>query len=154
MRDYFNIFIPDEEYEVISFEQDDLPGVAVINKNLRRFYPKDTFVWQCSIMVYCEEIKEDGKLTKKEYKILDEFGEYLDRHIKGQFKEKPNAMMLARITWNGTREFVWRVYDPEPVNEFLQYSIDYKIHPREFEFSIEEDSRWELADIHFKVLDY
>ena len=83
--------------------------------------------------------------AKQEVNILNEFEDFLDEKIKGSEKEKPNALFLARITWNGTRQLIWRVYDPESTNNFLTDLITRKDYPREFDYQIKDDEDWKLT---------
>lgn len=83
--------------------------------------------------------------SRSEVEVIDNYGDYLDNEIKGPDKEKPNALFLARITWNKTRELIWRVYNPEISNSFLQEIITANSSPRQFDYRIDPDDNWELA---------
>ena len=96
-----------------------MPGVAAINTNLKSFEPKEVFAWHFSIMFGLEDLIDNGMPSIKEREVMDTYGELLDRNIKGPDEQKPNAVFLARITWNGTIELIWRVYKPEIVNELF-----------------------------------
>ena len=146
----FRVIIPEEYYQILKFKQEELAGIAVVNKNLADFEPKEVFSWHCSVMLNCKELIENGMPSKAEVKILDEFGDFLDEKIKGPDKEKPNGLFLARITWNETRELIWRIYDPEITNEFLNNLIKRNEYPREFDFRIDDDVEWKLAEWHLK----
>ncbi|NQX85135.1 MAG: DUF695 domain-containing protein [Flavobacteriaceae bacterium] len=146
----FKVIIPEEYYQILKFKQEELPGIAVVNKNLADFEPKEVFSWHCSVMLNCKELIENGMPSKSEVKILDEFGDFLDEKIKGTDKEKPNGLFLARITWNETRELIWRIYDPEITNEFLNDLIERNEYPREFDFRIDDDVEWKLSEWHLK----
>jgi len=47
--------------------------------------------------------------------------------------------------WNKTPELIWRVYDPEISNSFLQEIILPNSSPRQFDYRIDPDDNWELA---------
>ncbi|NJI72300.1 DUF695 domain-containing protein [Sphingobacterium kitahiroshimense] len=147
MTDY-KVLIPDEFYSLLNFEQEDLPGVAVVNTALREFEPKIVFACHLSIMIDLEYLIDNGMPSKSEVEVIDNYGDYLDNEIKGPDKEKPNALFLARITWNKTRELIWRVYDPEISNSFLQEIITANSSPRQFDYRIDPDNNWELAKWH------
>ncbi|KKX46511.1 MULTISPECIES: DUF695 domain-containing protein [Sphingobacterium] len=147
MTDY-KVLIPDESYSVLNFKQDNFPGVAVVNTALRKFEPKIVFAWHLSIMIDLEDLIDNGMPSKSEVEVIDNYGDYLDNEIKGPDKEKPNALFLARITWNKTRELIWRVYDPEISNRFLQEIITANSSPRQFDYRIDPDNNWELAKWH------
>ena len=144
----FKVIIPDEFYSLLNFKQDDLPGVAVVNTALKEFEPKIVFAWHLSIMIDLEDLIDNGMPSKSEVEVIDNYGDYLDNEIKGKNKEKPNALFLARITWNKTRELIWRVYDPEISNIFLQEIIAANSSPRQFDYRIDPDDNWELAKWH------
>jgi hypothetical protein len=57
-------------------------------------------------------------------------------------------LFLGQITWNETRELIWRVFDPEITNTFLQDLIKSKTHFRPFDYRIEQDKAWKLAEWH------
>ncbi|MGJ1435123.1 DUF695 domain-containing protein [Sphingobacterium siyangense] len=144
----FKVIIPDESYSLLNFRQDDLPGVAVVNTALKEFEPKIVFSWHLSIMIDLYDLIDNGMPSKSEVEVIDNYGDYLDNEIKGKNKKRPNALFLARITWNKTRELIWRVYDPEVSNSFLQEIITSNSSPRQFEYRIDPDDNWELAKWH------
>ena len=149
MTDY-KIIIPEESCQVLEFIQDSSPGVAAINSNLKTFEPRIVFNWHLSIMFDLEEIVENGMPSKAEQKIMDNYGDILDGKIKGFDKAKPNALFLARITWNKTRELIWRVHDSKIANNFLQQIISENSAPRPFDYRMEQDNEWKLAEWHLK----
>lgn len=144
----FKVIIPDETYSLLNFRTDDLPGVAVVNTALKEFEPKIVFAWHLSIMIDLDDLIDNGMPSKSEVEVIDKYGDYLDNEIKGENKNRPNALFLARITWNKTRELIWRVYDPEISNIFLQEIITSNSSPRQFEYRIDPDDNWELAKWH------
>ncbi len=149
MKEY-KVLIPEEKYQILEFRQDNLPGIAVINSALKNFEPKDVFAWHCSIMIECEDLIENGMPSKEERETVDQFENGLNEKIKGLDVEKPNALFLGRITWNRTRELIWRVFDPEITNNYLSKRIEKKDYPREFDYRIESDPEWNFASWHLK----
>ncbi|MEM7368683.1 MAG: DUF695 domain-containing protein [Bacteroidota bacterium] len=147
MKEY-RVIIPEESYQILEFKQDLLPGIAVVNASLTSFEPKEVFSWHCSVMVELEDLMENGMPTREERVILDEYGDFLDSEIKGTQSDKPNALFLARITWNRSRELIWRVHDAEKTFQFLQQIIDQETHDRQFNFRIDPDPEWTLATWH------
>jgi len=146
----YEVIIPGEKYQIVEFIQDDLPGVAAINVALKTFEPKIVFSWHLSIMFDLNEIVKNGMPSKVEQSVIDQYGELLDDNIKGITKAKPNALFLARITWNKTRELIWRIHEPELVNTFLQLVISENSSPRPFDYRMEQDNVWKLAEWHLK----
>ncbi len=144
----YRIVIPEEKYQFLEFVQEKLPGIAVINSNLKNFTFKKVFSWHCSIWINLESFIKNGMPTAKEAGIVKNFSDLLDEKIKGEDKEKPNALFLAEITWNKSCELIWRVFDPEKTNDFLKGLIDKKQYPRAFDYRIDPDEEWELAEWH------
>lgn len=146
----FRALIPEEKYQIIEFKQENLPGIGVVNLSLIEFEPKEVFSWHCSIMIDFENFIENGMPTSKDVLNAEIFEDFLSENIKGADKQKPNALFLARITWNETRELIWRVYDAEIVNEFLKKIIDEKEYPFQFDYRIDDDEEWKLAEWHLQ----
>ena len=147
MTEYL-VNIPDEKPRIIEFIQDNFPGIAYVNRSLIYFQPKEVFSWHLSIMIDIQDTVENGMPSKKEQELLDEFGEILDTNLKVQDTEKPNALFLARITWNKTRELIWRVYDPDLADNYLKQLISNNSSPRFFDYRIDPDKDWKMAAWH------
>lgn len=146
----YRVIIPEEDYQVFKFLQEDWVGIALVNANLKNFEPKKVFAWHCSVMIELEQTGDNRLPISSESEILGDFCDWLDIEIKGENKQKPNALFLASITWNQTREMIWRVFDPEITNQFLMDLIAEKKYARPFDFRIEHDEDWKLATWHLK----
>jgi hypothetical protein len=137
----YRVTIPEEVFAILEWQDEGLPAVCVVNQALANFEPKVVFAWHLSIILTCEQLAEKGMPTQHEKEILDQFGDDLDDHLKAD----GNALFLARITWNGTRQLLYRVYDPEVTNEYLMGIIKPKSYVREFDFRMEHDDAWKYA---------
>lgn len=144
----YKVIIPEDSFSIVKFNQDDLPGVAVVNSALRNFEPKIVFSWHLSLIIDFEDSDEDGMPSKKEQEILDSFEEYLNSLMKGTDSERQNALFLARITWNNTRELVWRVFEPALTNNVLQDISSKDDFPRPFDYKMENDPKWARTKWH------
>jgi hypothetical protein len=149
--DEYHVTIPKEQSCIVDFRQEGLPGVANVNSALREFEPKIVFAWHLSLMLQLEDLVKNGMPSKAEQKTIDDFGEMLDVAFKGDL-EQPNALFLARITWNATRELIYRVYDPGPINGYLTQMIDANTSPRPFDYKMEHDPDWKLAQWHLNTI--
>lgn len=138
------IIIPKENYQILKFNQDNLPGVAVVNSTLIDDNLKTIFKWNCSILIDFNNTVENGMPSEDELIIISEFSDFLDKNIKGN-TTKPNALFFARVTWNSTLQIIWKVFDAKIINNFLSEIIKNKDYPRHFDFRIEEDNNWELT---------
>ena len=137
----YRVVIPDEVFAVREWQDEGLPAICVVNQGLANFEPKVVFAWHLSIILKCQELRENGMPSPEEKRIIDQFGDKL----AGQLKADGNALFLARITWNATRQLLYRVYDPEVANEFLTDLISSESYIRDFDFRMEQDEAWELA---------
>ena len=145
----FKVEIPEDKPELFKFNQDNLPGIVYVNAALSGFEPKKVFVWHLSIIINLENLIENGMPSIEEREIIDPFGDELEKNIRGDL-EKPNALFLARVTWNATRELIFRVFDPEIANDHLQSIISSKSYPREFDFRMEEDFEWQKTEFYLQ----
>ena len=146
----YQIVLPDECGCIVNFRQEGLPGVANIRSSLREFEPKLVFAWHIALMLQLQDLVQNGMPSKAEQKVIDAFGETLDTAFTGD-REHPNALFLARITWNATREIVYRVYEPEPIDRYLRGLVARESSPRPFEYRIEHDPDWKLAEWHLNA---
>jgi len=148
--DAFRVFAPEERFRVVNFRQENTLGVAAVNQSLVDFEPKIVFRWHLSIMLVLRDTVGNGMPSTAECAVLDAFGDLLDAGLKAP-TEKQNALFLARITWNATQELIYRVFDPELANSYLQTLITSHEHPREFDFRMDDDPQWNLAAWHLKT---
>ena len=88
--------------------------------------------------------------TAEESEFVYNYIEELDKNIKGD-PGNPNALFLARVTWNGTCEVIWQVKDPEAVHKYLGGIITGKTYPRELDYRIEHDPKWKGVAIYNKI---
>ena len=149
----FKVIIPEEKLSIIEYEAENLPAIMVTNFSLLKFKPKEVFSWNLSIIINFNELNNNGMPKKEETDLIIPFEEIIDDQLKGDNKDKPNALFLARITWNGTRELIYRIYNPEVVNNYLQSIIENKNYPREFDYKIELDKKWKLNEWFLKKIE-
>ena len=144
----YRVVIPEERHTIVEFRQNELPGVATINSALVEFEPKVVFGWHLSIMIAAQELEDNNMPTPDEQKVLYKFEDEITPIIKAN----GNALFLGRVTNDGWREIIFRIYDPEPANEYLQGLISSKKHLRPFDYRIDPDENWEKAQWHIKAV--
>lgn len=140
-----HVVLPEERYTLIEYKADELPAVATVNSGLVGFEARSIFRWHLSIIIDFTDLIENGMPSQADRDVVDPFGDELDEKLKAP-PELPNALFLARITWNGRRQLLYRVYDPEQAHEYLQSVIKNRSHPREFDFRMEDDPEWKHAE--------
>ena len=148
MTDY-KVIIPEEAYSLVKFRQEDMPGIAFINASLKSFENHIVFPWHLSLMLNFTDLIDNGMPSSDERGLVDPFFDKVEMDLKGD-SVKPNGLFLARITWNGTREFIWRIHEPEIANKYLRKVIRQKKSPRPFDFRMDHDPEWKLAQWHLK----
>lgn len=150
MKDMY-VEIPDEEPILVEFTQDGMPAFGYLNRALVDFEPKIVFRWHLSLWLELTDLIDNGMPSQAQRDLIDPFGDALDVEFKGD-TAKPNALFLGRITWNASRELIYRVYDPEPADAILRRIIDDGNHPCEFDFRIDDDPDWERAAWHLEAV--
>ncbi len=133
--------IPKDYYALVESTIDGKPAITVVNTALRKFKAKDIFAWTLTLTMEFKELAENGMPTSDESKMVIDYLESLSEQIKGDTAH-PNALFLARETWDGTCQMIWQVYDPKPVDKLLKEIIDNESYPRPFEYIMEHDPKW------------
>ena len=144
-----SVKLPQEDLSIIEFTQDELPGVLSVNAALKHFKDRMPFAWHLSVMVIYQDTVNDNMPSKSEQEKLVAFEEQLDK----AFKKGGNALFLGNITHNGTKELIWRVYNPVIANDYLHDLIESEDHLHPFEFTLEQDTAWSKTKWPFDCLD-
>ena len=141
-----SVAIPEEVFSVVeSMSEDNKPAVAVVNTSLRDFKDRDVFGWTCNLTIEYKDLDNNGMPTSEEYNLVVNWVTQLDSVIKGD-PEHPNALFLARESFDGMMDVYWQVYDPEPVHQYLQSIIQGKKYLRELDYRIEQDVQWKKVE--------
>lgn len=135
--------LPEEGFTIIQYSDKGLPGFGAINFNLKGFGNKEFFGWFCSLIIQYDNVRPDGLPVEEEMTATRDFEEKVCEMITGNDKRHPNVLFLGDLTWNGTRQMMWRVSDPEPVHALLGNIINRGDYPRHFSYEIVKDPEWE-----------
>jgi hypothetical protein len=141
--------IPTPHYTLIETSRGNAPAIVVVNSALRTFDQRDCFAWHLSINITCNHLGEKGMPTTEEGQVLYQ----LEDEISNYLLKENNAVFLARITCQGQRELTYRVHDPELANEQLEALVTTHSSLREWEYRMEQDPHWELAQPELKLLE-
>ena len=142
------IVLPEESFTLMEWKEKELPCIAMLNSALKDFEHKNVFTWHLSVIIEFDDLIDNGMPSVEEREVVEPFCDKLDEEIKAG----GNALFLARETWNETRELIWRVYDPEIANDHLQYLVDHKRYPRQFDWRMDHDPQWEKTEWYFKQI--
>lgn len=141
-----SVAIPEEVFSVVEcMYEDNKPAVVVVNTSLRDFKNRDVFGWTCNLTIEYKDLANNGMPTSEESELVLNWVTQLDSVIKGN-QEHPNALFLARETFDGMLDVYWQVYDPEPVHQYLQSIIQEKKYLREMDYRIEQDIQWKKVE--------
>ena len=134
--------LPDESFVAMHGVSEGLPDARVVNQALDGFAHAGAYAWHLSIIIDMVETLENGLPAEAEQGVLTRFADELRSHLQAD----GNAAILASVTWNGTRQLVLRVRDPERANDYLTSVVDGASPVRQFEYRMEHDPAWALAE--------
>lgn len=137
-----SVTIPKESAVALRCESDGMPEIRIINQALDRIAGSEAFSWHLSIIIDMAEKHDVGLPTATEVEVLKELGAEFRSHLEAN----SNAAFLASITWNGTRQLVFRVRDPEVAHAYLTTLTADPSPVRQFDYRIDNDPRWTLAE--------
>ncbi|MDR0726881.1 MAG: DUF695 domain-containing protein [Rickettsiales bacterium] len=92
------VIIPDEMYQLVELKKGNLPAVMVANSALLKFNPKEAFPWHLSLKIKFNKLGNNDMPLQPEMDLSEQFEDRIDAALKGQYKNKPNALFCARIT--------------------------------------------------------
>jgi len=126
-----------EQFALLEAEMSGRRLIANINLSLRTFTDKYRFPWFLSLSTTLKESDQDGLATKTEADALDSWEDQIESAIAsdGDFK------FIGRVTWNGHRELLYHLREPEATVSALQRLIDAG-ETRPFAFRCERDEAW------------
>ena len=143
--DSVTMAIPEPHFTLFNAKREDLPGVIVVNDALLSFKHKDIFPWHLVVTLEAADLVEQRMPSPDESNILFEIGDKIERAVLGY-----NAIFLARSTWDGLRQLVFRVHDPEVANATLQTLIKDE-QSRPWEFKMQADPDWNETGLYFQL---
>jgi len=141
--------IPDPHYTLINTSRGAAPAVVVVNSALRNFSGRATFPWHLVVVISCRDVAQHGMPTASEAAILNRLEDALSRVLC----RNDNAIFLARITCSGSRDLLYRIHDPELASSQLQQLLSSPVSQREWEYRLEEDMAWYLAEPELRLLE-
>lgn len=137
----------DDSWSLFNVTRRDLPEVLMVNDAMRGFEHQEIFPWHLSIIIFAVGLADRGMPDPEEQEILNAIGDEIEDALVAALTEfgAPNVLYFARSTWDGQRELMFRVHDPEVANAVLQEKISSKKWERGWDFRMEEDRDWKLT---------
>ncbi len=133
--------IPAPFYALVDTTLGEDPAVVVVNTVLGSFAGRDAFPWHLRIGIACRGLGDNGMPAPEELEVVTR----LEGQLESSIGADGNAVFLARITARGERVLLYRVHDPEQANDRLQQLLAAPAQLREWEFQMEYDRDWALA---------
>ena len=139
---------PEPSYTVVQREDEGAQVYAAVNTSLAALdqAERELFSWQLSLILDLETEDEKGLTLDHEAKAIEPFC----KQVETDLLIRGNAMPLARITWRKTRELLFRVYNPVAADEIIKKIIESESNPRPFNYTIDPDNEWKMADDYLK----
>lgn len=126
-----------EQFGLLEVEVDGRKLIANIDLSLRTFADKSSFPWFLSLSTALREADTDGLPTKRE---ADALNSWEDR-VEAAIALTANSKYVGRVTWNGYRELLYQLEQPEAAVSALQRLIDGGA-TRPFAFRCQRDDSW------------
>ena len=145
-NEYVRITLPEPNYTLFDADRSGLPEIVVVNEALLGFQHTKVFPWHLEVTIEANDLAEQGMPTPDESAVLFELGDRIEGAVLGR-----NALFMARSTWNGIRQLLFRVHDPEITHAALQAILAEQPPIREWRYRMEQDREWALAGPIFKL---
>lgn len=134
---------PPTSWTQIHAEAEGLPDLAIVNQGLDAMRPREAAAWQLSIVIEMKDVIVAGLPSDAEQQVLVTLREQIESLVLAN----DNGAVLASRTWNGTRQNVYRLRDPEPAQAALGKFIAEGDTLRAFEYRIDHDPTWHMAEV-------
>ena len=133
-----------DQFGLLEVEMDGRRLIANIDLSLRVFADKSSFPWFLSVSTALTEADADGLPTNLE---ADALNSWEDR-VEAVIASATNFKYAGRVTWNGHRELLYQLKQPEAAVSALQRLIDGGA-TRPFAFRCQRDDSWNHVSNYF-----
>ena len=131
-------------FSVLGSEVDGRPLIAIIDMGLRNSPDRQHLPFFLSLSTPLISPTSDGLPTKNDADSLNTWEDAMEARLRpiGKF------VFVGRVTWNGNRELLYYVNDPQPAVEVLKKLSDAH-STRPFAFRCNRDEKWDKANFWF-----
>ena len=153
MPERITVKIPDAHLTLFDVQRSGQPEIIVVNDALLAFRHPTVFPWHLRVSIDAKDLIENGMPSPAEGAVLDRVGEAIEEVVLAGRTDSgaDNAIFLARSTWNGLRELLYRVHDPEITHQELQRLLKLQSHERAWDYRISHDIEWSMAANVFQL---
>ena len=147
------ISIPAPLYTLFDATRSGKPEVVVVNEALLAFPHAEVFSWHLRITLDARELVENGMPSPAESEVLFHIGDEIESLVlSGRTAHNAeNALFLARSTWDGCRELLFQVHDPEVTHVALQELLGSRAWGRSWDYRMTNDPEWSNAANLFQL---
>jgi hypothetical protein len=147
------INVPEPHFTLFNATRSGKPEVVVVNGALLAFPHTTVFPWHLLVTIEAQELVANGMPSPSESEVLFRIGDEIETLVLGGKTEhnSENALFLARSTWDGCRELLFQVHDPEITHVALQELLDSRTWERSWEYRMEDDREWSNAANVFQL---
>jgi len=138
----------DELYTVVPFKRNNMPGISTINQNAFVHANTSKYPWHLSILIQMSDLINNGMPSRAENNLLYK----IEDNLAVNLNKNDDSIFVSRDTYNGYRQLIFRVREPEAANIYLQSIISKKLYKREFKFKMSNDPQWEKAKWHMESI--
>jgi hypothetical protein len=132
-----------EQFDVSETDFDGFPLIANINLALRDCPHREATPWLLSISTPLSRPTPKGLPSRQEADALNGWEAAVEREIG-----VVPFVFVGRVTWNGNRELLYYLKEPESPVRRLQALIDSR-STRPFAFRCEKDEAWLKVAVYF-----
>jgi hypothetical protein len=147
------ITIPQQRDVLLTAKRDGLEEVIVVNEALLGFAHSTIFPWYLCVTLEAKELIANGMPSPVESELLFDIADEIEASVLGgkTGNGAGNALFLARSTWNGIRQLLYYVHDPEIAHPALQTLLVSRKWEREWGYFMKNDPIWEKASYVFQL---
>ena len=152
-RPEVRVVVPEAHFTLFNAQRSGLPEIIVANDALLRFAQIEVFPWHLRVEMEAKDLVENGMPSPAESELLFAIGDQIESAVLNGTTEhgSPNAVFLARSTWNETRELMFQVHDPDITHSALQALLNSHKWERSWSYKMSEDRTWSNAAHIFKL---
>lgn len=140
MEEYQYVKIAQELLYKIPLEMDGKLGVSLVNESLNNFKFKQIFPWNLTVRLNYKEMDINRLPTDNELPLIENYRKILENKFNSE--DKPNVLFVANICVNGESDLIWRVHNPDIIEEVLKREIQVKPIKFEFGYFMKYDIEW------------
>jgi Family of unknown function (DUF695) len=147
------VIVPEPHYTMFNAKRSGKAEVVVINDSLLSFVHTDIFPWHLRVIMQATDLIDNGMPSPEESEILFSIGDEIEKVVDHGRTEhnSQNALFLARSTWDGIRELLFQVHDPEVAHVALQALLQSRVWARKWNYKMENDPQWSVAAHLFQL---